>query len=249
MGGNVQRGEGSRNSTVMVGFCERQALVIPQTFGRQSEAKENGAWATWHHPATKVGQAKDFILYPVGQTQVLKKVRPCPSADLLGSDHTPVICRFLPRWHKKVVEARVEAGPRKEVRKRGGKQGEDGWKAKVRKVQVLKEDIECYQAALQQELEGQPKGWKVTRRAMTKAAVKSFRVPEVGTDRKRKERNAEEIGPLLKRHRKCQEMLSKETNPQKRGVLLAERKEVKLLIRQCNQTVEKAKEDSGKRGK
>jgi hypothetical protein len=79
-------------------------LYLPQSYGRVSDANRVKSCATWYHPATGEGQANDLILLQQGTGRVVSKCRPDWPADILGSDHAPVVYTLLSPTHSAVAE-------------------------------------------------------------------------------------------------------------------------------------------------
>jgi hypothetical protein len=124
LGSMMREGEGSRHSQKLLTFCRQGGFVLPQTFGRPEDPVYSRNWATWRHPGTGQPHVKDLVLVPRGELGVVRKSRPDWREDLLGSDHTLVVCRFLPPNHQlveKTVTSCQQAQPGSSGRKRGPK--------------------------------------------------------------------------------------------------------------------------------
>jgi hypothetical protein len=113
LGSVLREGESSRHSQKLLTFCQLGGYVLPQTFGLPLETVDSRSWATWRHPRTGQPHVKDLILVPRGESGVVRKSSPDWKADLLGSDHSPLVCCSGRKRGPKAAGPRGETLPQK----------------------------------------------------------------------------------------------------------------------------------------
>lgn len=114
LGACLPPGPSSRNSHLLVEFCEREKLAISQTFQNRGKLGKTDGWATWRHPGSGRPHLKDHILVPRWE---VKNVECWPAQEIdIGSDHAMVICQLNRREG-------LLAGVKRKVEKRAFAQG------------------------------------------------------------------------------------------------------------------------------
>jgi hypothetical protein len=148
-------------------------LIVPQTFGLPGEAMKIDICATWLHPATRKPQVKDFVLLPSAGSRVLRRCRPNWRADMLSSDHAPMICNFLKQNHPKVIKASCkweQLNVKRTAASRGGRPC-----VPLRDLDLYDSDRHDAYAKAIADAVNVPPGWKCTEQLMKSAARKHLR--------------------------------------------------------------------------
>ena len=225
-GSCMKVGLSSPNAQMLLDFCQGKQLVIPQTFGRKSEGVNSKNWETWRHPGTGKSHVKDLILVPRENSRMIKKCRPVPGADALGSDHKPVLCTWLPPSHGRFCKQPALPVARKR-------------KARTSTVDLRSLVLESprkklkYKACFAKLVAGKPPGWAGTEAAVAVAAVKSFPVGQSEPDTWKTDRALFELRPLLVESAMCSRALVTPQGGVVSALLLGRKKRVKKAIAVC----------------